>query len=596
MQRNPAYTQIDVVKACRVLGLDYYTLTQEDLTRVHRELSARYHPDQNKDADATAMMSKINNAKDILQQVLDFRNSKPVDTSFNDSFNSTLQEVEALIKQKKAKDAIKLIKNAKIITNSFELAHVLDFFSDGDHRYTLVKHFKALITTLDELASVANALSDDKRFAFIKGRIELLDNGDIKKISQLFAILAEKQQTDLAKLILKRQPVNLAIFNVALKCIKPAERLPLALRQLPNYRTCRDVLDIAEKLTIDEQKKQFLSRVDYKKLEYNIMRDTIELLYLQPKDEQLSFLQEHLSSIQSGDDLQQALAQLKLLNPDEAPRKMLPYIFQFLQYITSWEILANILASVDDLKNREIILKTCAEKPFFKEAKQHFSHVTEVFKKLSPATCHHYLLNNKLQLDWLDYLAFLAFIPESERYDFATDFIAVNKPSEAIIQRFAECVGSARQQELLSTFIIVKPASDVSVLAPHSLFAPPPVTPPSVQQSLKFHLLFELNHYLSYSFKLHRDRVLELHDAILKAPTDIDIKKLIQQQSSLLLTGQNHPTWEHDASFFFLNRAPGKAGISIGYKRMLEKCMQHVATIQTAQAAVSLTRSFADVD
>lgn len=87
-------------------------------------------------------------------------------------------------------------------------------------------------------------------------------------------------------------------------------------------------------------------------------------------------------------------------------------------------------------------------------------------------------------------------------------------------------------------------------------------------------ILFELNRYLSFHIKLHDDRVRELQNAVISAESINDVVDLIRSQISLMrFNGKPNPRFSK-SNFSFLNHAPGKKLLSIGYKIMLKRCQR----------------------
>jgi curved DNA-binding protein CbpA len=60
---------MDIDTAFEILGLDKYEVTMEDVTKQYKTLLRKYHPDKNKNSNATAKTQEIINAYDIIKGI-----------------------------------------------------------------------------------------------------------------------------------------------------------------------------------------------------------------------------------------------------------------------------------------------------------------------------------------------------------------------------------------------------------------------------------------------------------------------------------------------------------------------------------------------
>ena len=569
----PNYSPEEIKDARQLLGLPAGIIDQTQLDQAHAKLAARLASANTNTEKTSSQITKLNHAKTIIQHGIDKKNN----------FDQFIFKLSSMKENKKGKKRTRYLKeNIALITNGTELHRALNCLAVRDEINDLASQCKDRITSIDELNQILPHLSKKKRVKYLsKSHLALLDrSGD--KLSATIKLLAKKHQASFAMDMIERQPANLSLFTTCIYFVDIKDRLAIASNILASHKTGNDLLTTAACLAKPQQ-PVFMSRVNWENITIADTGELIALLQTLPNDKQLPFIMQKGDVIKNHDELIRALKTLAAMHPNDADQYLTPLSLKISGKISDWAHFVELLKLIKDNANHATL---------FSSHQQHLvnntEQITEALSLLSLNEREAAYLSVLDRIETSEIANSIALLPADSRFAHATDYLNSHEVKPATLNALADSMPSEeRKGELLELFLrdkvieVIPAMVEVPVKVMKPSFFQREARQPFINHSPKSELntavktgvVARLNEYLQSHLKLHEKRVMELLDAVHHAESDDKISELVTTQQTLLAQGGNA---ERGQDYRFLDNAPGKASLSLGYKKMLADCRETI--------------------
>jgi hypothetical protein len=400
-----------------------------------------------------------------------------------------------------------------------QLEPVLMLLNIDDQRSYIEFVFHSYVDTYNKLEECMSYLSEDTAYDYMMYRYDLLDTAE--KAIRMMTLVPEDQMLDYVSKV------------------------------KPFINSIADIKNLLAHIKSDEIKYEVIQSF---KERMTLAQDVKEILEVVPQKCQFEFLCDFEAIVTQDQGLTE-----KLYAAGWANKR---FKDDHLNEVTSWRMLEFILSKYPEGQERNDIIVACINN--INEDASYLHRVISLFPPKDRAAIVEHC-SSQVSVANIDLI--ISELPQSHHEAFLAKHADKTDSYVMIIKHLTPEMQFKLVNSKMAKFNLVK--------QPHAPLFVVDHLHPSIQKDydLTGLILLHIDRYLDHSVVFHRERVVEMRNAVTSAASFDEVCRIVSLQSRLMQNSNASDELFSQRQYHFLNRAPGKRSISVGYKSMLASCM-----------------------